>query len=171
MFYYVEKFQAPSDHTKVVTINDTIVGKKELLHFYSVTLRFPYTTVTNFDAFRDVMGELDWLQEEEIVIFHDKLPLLDKQDMASYIDYLNLIDVEWEKSPERAEIVREYLENQGQGIPLDAWINQPPKTFNVYFHLKDKAFIEKIIKQYSKDYRKYIKYDERGKPAHINIRF
>ncbi|MBQ7433388.1 MAG: hypothetical protein IJ562_04260 [Prevotella sp.] len=64
--------------------------------------------MTNFDAFRDVMEELEWIPENEIRIYHETLPSLEKKDLACYIDYLNIIDVEWEKYEERADIVREY---------------------------------------------------------------
>jgi hypothetical protein len=162
MFYYVEKFQMHANNAKLVTINDTIGGVEDLLHLFSVALRFPYPTVTNFNAFRDVMEELDWLQEEEIVVYHNSLPLLDEHEMACYIDVLNLIDVEWEKSAERAAIVKRYYENKGETIPADSWINQPPKKFNVYFRAEDKCFIETMIKLHSNDYRNCIHYDERG---------
>ena len=163
MFYFVDKFQVRATNAKLVTINNTIRGAKELFQFFCASLRFPYSTVTNFSAFRDVMMELDWLQEKEIIVYHDSLPLLDKQEMAYYIDFLNLIDVEWEKSSERAEIVKKYMKSQGDEIPLDSWINQPPKVFNVYFRLEDKCIIEEIINKYSKNYRECIQYDETGK--------
>ena len=46
---------------------------------------------------------------DEIRIYHDSLPSLNEEDLACYIDYLNIIDVEWEKYDERADIIREYL--------------------------------------------------------------
>ena len=162
MFYYVEKFQMHANNAKLVTINDTIGGGEDLLHLFSVALRFPYPTVTNFNAFRDVMGELDWLQEKEVIVYHDGLPSLDEHEMACYIDVLNLIDVEWEKYAERANLIRKHCENRGETIPPDSWINRPSKVFNVYFRLEDESFIEGMIKKYSKNYRECIHYDERG---------
>ena len=46
---------------------------------------------------------------DEIRIYHDSLPSLNEEDLACYIDHLNIIDVEWEKYDERADIIREYL--------------------------------------------------------------
>ena len=97
MFYYVEKFQVQANDAKIVTINSSIGGIKDLLETFRIILRFPYSTVTNLNAFRDVMEELDWLQEKEVIVYHDGLPSLDEHEMACYIDVLNLIDVEWEK--------------------------------------------------------------------------
>lgn len=162
MFYYVEKFQVQANDAKIVTINSSIGGIKDLLETFRIILRFPYSTVTNLNAFRDVMEELDWLQEEEIVVYHNSLPLLDEHEMACYIDVLNLIDVEWEKYAERANLIRKHCENRGETIPPDSWINRPSKVFNVYFRLEDESFIEGMIKKYSKNYRECIHYDERG---------
>lgn len=57
MFYYVEKFQVQANDAKIVTINSSIGGIKDLLETFRIILRFPYSTVTNLNAFRDVMAE------------------------------------------------------------------------------------------------------------------
>jgi hypothetical protein len=162
MFYYSEIFKTQADDVKSVIINRSIHGLSELFEHYRIALQFPYTTVTNFNAFRDVMEELEWVSENEIRIYHDSLPSLDEQELGIYIDFLNLIDVEWEKYEERAEITRKYHEKTRDVIPEDAWINTKPKVFNVFFHQEDESLINEIMKKYSRNYRDSIFYDEKG---------
>lgn len=116
--------------------------------------------MTNFAAFRDVMTELDWIHEGEI--YHETLPSLDEESFGYYIDVLNLIDVEWSKYEEQAEIVKDYIKQSGKIISKDAWIHKRPKIFNVYFKKKEECFIKKILKQYSKKYQLCIHYDKKG---------
>ena len=97
MFYYTDNFQTQTDNTKSVIVNHSILDLSELFELFRVSLQIPYTTMTNFPAFRDVMEELNWLQEDEIRIYHDSLPSLDEESLACYLDYLNLIDVEWKR--------------------------------------------------------------------------
>lgn len=133
-----------------------------MFEHFRITLRIPYATMTNFSAFRDVMEELDWIPEDEIRIYHESLPTLNEEDLACYIDYLNIIDVEWEKYDERADIIREYMKNTGHSISRNAWINNSPKKFNVFFKTKDEFFVKQILNKYSKNYRECIRFDERG---------
>lgn len=162
MFYYTDNFQTQTDNTKSVIVNHSIHDLSELFELFRVSLQIPYTTMTNFPAFRDVMEELNWLQEDEIRIYHDSLPSLDEESLACYLDYLNLIDVEWEKYEERAGITREYMNRTKQVISADAWINNPPKRFNVYFKKEDEEIVTRLLKKYSKDFRKIICYNEKG---------
>lgn len=163
MFYYTDTCQKQTDNVRSVIVNQSIHDLSELFELFRVSLLIPYTTMTNFPAFRDVMIELDWLQEDEIRIYHDSLPKLDEESLACYFDYLNLIDVEWEKYEERAGIIRDYFNKTKQVIPTDAWINNPPKRFNVFFKKGDEEIVKRLLSKYSKDFRKIICYDERGR--------
>ena len=162
MFCYIDSIPKKKNNARYVIINHSINSKKELFEHFRVSLDIPYLTITNFDAFRDVMAELEWISEDEIIIYHDSLPALDEKDLVCYIDYLNIIDVEWEKYEERADVVRKYMNKSGQTISSDAWINNKPKIFNVLFKVEDEKRIKSILKNYSKNYRECIRYDERG---------
>lgn len=163
MFKFVDKIPQIQDNTiKMVTVSNAIKSKEELLHFFTESLQFPYTTVTNYDAFRDVMEELEWLAEEEIIIYHESLPSLNSKLLSVYLDVLNLIDVEWKLYEMRAEIIKKYIRSRGEVVPSDSWLTQKPKIFNVYFRLEDRKYVEALLKRYSRDYRKCIHYDESG---------
>ena len=164
MFYYIDTYKEnANNNVKIITVTKSISSKSELLKQFSTVLEFPYpysTSVTNYDAFCDVLIELDWLKEEEIVIYHDSLPALEERTLAVYLDVLNQVDVEWETYEEFAENRRNYMISRGQIIPPDCNLNQKPKIFNVYFRKEDKEYVESLLKRYSKDYRKYIRYDD-----------
>lgn len=165
MFYFVNDCPCESENAKIIVLNDSINSKEKLFEFYGESLKFPYNTVTNFNAFRDVMEELEWLKEREIKIYHESLPLIDENAMKAYLDYLNLIDVEWEKLPERINIIRQYYKRIGKTIPVDSWINRPPKIINIYFQIKLKAYVYRILHDYSWDFRRCISFDEKGQES------
>lgn len=163
MFYFVNEFPKETNHCKIVVVNDSINSIEKLFELYRESLEFPYTTVTNFNAFRDVMEELEWLQESEIRIYHDGMPLLDENDMKDYLDYLNLIDVEWEKFPERVSIIKQHCMKTGKELPVDSWLYHPTKIIKVYFLSKYKEPVNAILHDYSWDFRECISYDEYGR--------
>ncbi|MBP3219909.1 MAG: hypothetical protein J6M37_05545 [Prevotella sp.] len=162
MFYYTNDFQNQADNVKSVIINHSIQDLNELFELFQISLQIPYSTMTNFAAFRDVMTELDWIHEGEIRIYHEILPSLDEESLGCYIDVLNLVDVEWRKYEEQADIVKDFIKQSGKVISKDAWIHKRPKIFNVFFKNKDEYFIKKLLKQYSKNYQICIHYDKKG---------
>lgn len=165
MLYFVEKFPNMTKDVKTVVVNNSIKGKKQLFDFYGDELLFPYKTITNFDAFRDVMEELDWLEEREVSICHESLPLLNEPDMQDYLDYLNLIDAEWEMHTERTNITRQYAHKHPDKFlilnELQSF-NSQPKLFNIFFMKRDEYFVKNILSTYSWDFRRCISFDEKG---------
>lgn len=163
MFYYVEKFEKNlTCNAQLVTINKSVDSKEALLRQFSDSLHFPDYFGYNFDALYDLLRDLSWLQQKEIIVWHDGLPLLEESVLAVYLDLLNQVDVEWEQSAMRAEIIKKYMRSRGEVVSSDSWLYQEPKTFNVYFRLEDKEYVETLLERYSRDYRKCIHYDERG---------
>ena len=178
MFYFVNNFPDQTDDVRTVCIKSTMSNMNELFDFYKTALEFPYPyskeTRYNYYAFHEIMMELDWLSEKEVRIIHDSLPPLKEDIMGDlYLDVLNLIDVEWEKRPECAEIFRQYAEKHpNRFISFDEgvrrWWKEKPKIFNVYFRKRDESFVKDILYQYSWDYRKCMQFDEKG---HVDIKY
>ena len=82
-----------SDTTNIfseeIIIDDSLTGKTSLLSYYSRKLSFPYITVDNWDAFRDVMtSELEWLDSPIIDIRHTTFPCLTPHDLSTYISII-----------------------------------------------------------------------------------
>lgn len=163
MFYYsTENLHIHEENVRTVIVNHSFLEPRDLFEHFRKVLQMPYASIPNFAAFRDVMNELEWIPEREIRIFHETLPSFDEPSLGCYIDFLNLIDAEWEKYEERVEIVRKYIKKTNGIIPPDAWINVKPKIFNVFFMKKDETYVRTILNKYSKDFRKSIHFDERG---------
>lgn len=171
MFYFVNNLPNQTDDVRTVCINSTMSSMNELFDFYKTTLDFPYPyskeTRYNYNAFYDIMMELDWLSEKEVRIIHDSLPALDEEILGNhYLDVLNLIDVEWERFTEHADCTREYVKKHPEkfiaieGVP--AWYDFPPKIFNVYFRRQDESYVKELLSKYSWDYRECMFFDERG---------
>lgn len=167
MFYFVEDFPQIEENTRTVIISNKIIGKKFLFKRFKDKLLFPDWFGYNYHAFYDLMTQLYyWFPEENVRIYHKSLPVLFPKSMRTYLDYLNLIDVEWEKFTERANITRQDAEKHPDHyIPFEGvrpWWEEKPKIFNVYFRKRDESFVKDILHNYSWDYRKCMQFDETG---------
>ena len=64
MFYFVNNLPNQTDDVRTVCINSTMSSMNELFDFYKTILDFPYPyskeTRYNYNAFYDIMMELDW---------------------------------------------------------------------------------------------------------------
>lgn len=167
MLYFVDKFPNVECDAKTVIVQKTIMGKQQLFKRYGDSLQFPDWFGNNFDAFYDIMAQLYYfIQESSVNIYHDGLPSLLPKDMHNYIDILNLVDVEWEKFTERANITKQYAtEHPESFISIDGvspWWDEKPIIFNVYFRKQDEAYVKNVLSKYSWDYRKCMHFDETG---------
>lgn len=164
MFFFVDSFPLQARNAKRVFVDKAICNTNELFELYKKELHFPDWFGNNFDAFYDIMSQLNyWVPEEYVGVFHDSLPSLDEQRMSIYLDILNEVDVEWEKFTERAEIRRQYTKKHQENLICGhAWWDETPKIFNVFFHRSDEAFVKGMLSKYSWDYRQCMSFDERG---------
>lgn len=172
MFYFVENMPEPTASVRSVCINHTINGMDELFELFKKKLEFPYPYSTeyryNYNAFHEIMMELYWVPEKEVRIIHDGLPSLDEEIMGHhYLDVLNLIDVEWERFTERANITKQYAEKHpGSVLSFEGalpWWEKRPKEFSVYFRKQDEVLVKGLLSKCSWDYRKCIHFDETGR--------
>ena len=167
MFYFVEDFPLVEQNVKAVIVSKRILGTRMLFKRFKVELLFPDWFGYNFHVFYDIMTQLYYnFPEKEVRIYHQGLPLLLPKDMKEYLDWLNLIDVEWERFAERADITRAYAEKHPERYTktegITTWWNEQPKIFNVYFRKRDESYVKDILSKYSWDYRQCISFDETG---------
>ena len=167
MFYFVDEMPQVEQNVKTVIVSKRLFGKKMLFKRYKDALLFPDWFGYNFHAFYDLMTQLYYyFPEKEVRIYHKSLPMLLPKDMKEYLDWLNLIDVEWERFTEQADITRAYAEKHPEkfivieGVP--AWWNEQPKIFNVFFRKKEESYVKDLLSKYSWDYRQCITFDEMG---------
>lgn len=90
----------------LVEIDSRFKSKHELLSHYATQLRFPDYFGFNWDAFDEVMRDLDWVAEHRIVIFHREMPLGGTQkDQRIYCDLLMSLAREWAGRKEHELVV------------------------------------------------------------------
>lgn len=65
-----------------------ISDKNELFNELRKKLIFPDYFGNNWDALNDCMNSLDWINEKKIVIFHEKLPEISKEELFIYLKIL-----------------------------------------------------------------------------------
>lgn len=62
---------------------------------------------SNWDAFKDVLLGLDWIEQRKIRLVHRQLPKLADKDLAVYLDVLKYAAKEW-ASPKTAELQKRF---------------------------------------------------------------
>jgi len=77
----------------IAKIDYPINSFDDLFQFYSSCLKFPDWVGESWDALEDALCDLSWLQEEEVVIKHHILPLMnDIDELSNYVDVLYAVD-------------------------------------------------------------------------------
>ena len=80
----------------IVRLPKGILTKSMLMEEYAKRLLFPKYFGANWDALYDCLCDLSWIQEHEIIIFHEELPLFSKKDAKVYLEVLCDVSQDWE---------------------------------------------------------------------------
>jgi barstar (barnase inhibitor) len=78
-----------SADTFFVEVDPTLSDKVALLNWYANRLRFPAHFGANWDAFYDLLRDLELIEQHKVVLFHRELPL--KNEPASLKVYLEVL--------------------------------------------------------------------------------
>ena len=79
----------------VVNVPEEIHGKDELLDFLASSLNFPSYFGRKWDAFDEMLNDLDWLEKDHVMICHKCFPKLPEKDISIYLDILNQSAIFW----------------------------------------------------------------------------
>ncbi len=77
-----------SENSFVVDIQQQISNQNELYDMYKRTVTFPDYFGDNWDAFFDVLKDLSWVPQENIIIRHFFLPVLPENELRVYLEIL-----------------------------------------------------------------------------------
>lgn len=88
----------PTDYLGELNVN--IYDKKTLLSVLSTKLKFPDYFGMNWDALTDSLCDFNWIKENRIILFHSKMPMLEKDDLQIYLDILDSSIELWKKYPD-----------------------------------------------------------------------
>ena len=78
-----------------VVHNSGVHGKRELLEQLNKKLLLPYFGF-NWDALWDVLCDFEWIEDYHIVLIHDDLPVLEKEDLHIYLELLDNAVEDWD---------------------------------------------------------------------------
>lgn len=73
--FHPDSSSPPESAGYVFRIPRGVDSKDELLRLISRTLRFPGYFGFNWDALDECLGDLSWLEQDNVVIWHEDLPL------------------------------------------------------------------------------------------------
>jgi RNAse (barnase) inhibitor barstar len=83
------------DGQLVVSIPATVATKKELFDVLVTALPLPDYFGRNWDALSDVLTDLFWLDVEVLVLDHQRVPLEDAMERATYLGLLRDAASSW----------------------------------------------------------------------------
>jgi RNAse (barnase) inhibitor barstar len=79
----------------VANIKPGIKSKPELLSCLAQQLQMPNYFGENWDALVDMLGDLSWLKQKHITIYHQDLPALPLQELKTYLEILRASVRDW----------------------------------------------------------------------------
>lgn len=71
----------------IVRIDNSLTTQRQLLQEIYAQLRTPYGG-ENWDALRDVLADLSWIDESAVALVHAALPLRDETEQRTYLRLL-----------------------------------------------------------------------------------
>lgn len=123
LFAQVSDLTVAKKDSFVVVFDKNINSKDELLRTFKDDLKFPYFG-NNWDALLDCLRNLDWINNNDIVIYHEEIPNLNEKDLDTYIEILC--------------------------YAVSAWREDSSKSFSIYFNNNDifnvKVLVERSLK-------------------------
>jgi RNAse (barnase) inhibitor barstar len=72
----------------IVKIDKELRTEEELLNFFYDKFQFPTYFGFNWDALWDVMNDLSWIKQHQVLLVHEMMPCMDDHNMSIYIDLL-----------------------------------------------------------------------------------
>lgn len=93
------------ENSYVVDIQQKISNEEELFEIYANALHFPDYFGKNWNAFWDVMADLHWVPQKNLIIKHHKPLLMSDENLRVYIEILCDTVNHWEKIKDRNIVI------------------------------------------------------------------
>ncbi|QJE74066.1 barstar family protein [Aerophototrophica crusticola] len=94
--YYKDSFDLSGKDIYQMKIPACINSKEELLLVLKKAGKFPNYFGMNWDALNDCLSDLQWIKQRNVLIVHENLPALRKDEESIYIDILWSCSKRWE---------------------------------------------------------------------------
>ncbi len=128
---FVSKHEIITDNDNFSVIIPTVHNKMELLDEYRLKLLFPSYFGFNWDALWDLLCDLQWISQEHIHIYHERLTLMPIGELKVFLDVVTDVCMEWDDN-------------------LSVISSRQKKAFHFYFNNKEKVMIQSIIEKGNK---------------------
>lgn len=90
-----------SPETRVVVIPAGLAGTPSLFAGLAQGLELPAWTGKNWNALRDVLEDLEWLEARRVFLFHETLPELPAEELRLYLEILDEAVAFWQADGSR----------------------------------------------------------------------
>ncbi|MDR0404426.1 MAG: barstar family protein [Oscillospiraceae bacterium] len=95
--------------------------KEDLLNEYYTKFKFPPYFGFNWNALNDCLGGLGWIEQKNVIVYHERIPTLNQRDTETYLDILRGMVALWKKYEKH--------------------------NFEVYFNLYDYEKVQQIMRK------------------------
>lgn len=119
-FYFIEAGYKSDETDERFVAVEGVASKKELLKLYADRLDFVEGLGGfgyNWDAWEECLGDLSWIDEVDIVLYHPELPCLPKEELELYIRALDSLVTRWRLGVEHNLLVYFSREDEERVIP------------------------------------------------------
>ena len=86
----------------IATLPKGLSGRGPLFTVLRQALKLPDYFGGNWDALRDCLRTLDWINARRVILVHQDLPRLPPADLAAYLEILSEAVREWEPTEAHA---------------------------------------------------------------------
>jgi hypothetical protein len=101
VFEYADEAQGSTPSCLVVTLPSGLGTKAELLEALRLALSLPDYFGRNWDALDEVLRDLEWIRERNVILVHSDLPLQrgDEKHLETYLSVLSGAIRAWRERP------------------------------------------------------------------------
>ncbi len=145
MIHFVNNIEEIPEYplSRTILIDDSLQSADEVIDKIEKALDAPYDN-DNWDGFWDVLRDLQWLKESQVVLIHKSLPRLPAWNLHIYLDILNDASSLWADKDRWLKKRRAFM------CLADAELARPANSYNyidfqVYFLADDKAKFEYFL--------------------------
>lgn len=142
MIHFVNSIEEIPEYplSRTILIDDSLQSERDVIERIEQALDSPYDK-DNWDGFNDVLCDLQWLKESQVVLIHKSLPHLTSRDLRIYLEILESVSSLW------ADKDRWLAQHRALWCLVDEELAKPADSYNyidfqVYFLVDDKEKID-----------------------------
>lgn len=92
-------------HAHVAVVSSAIDDREALFACLIRELKLPGHFGRNWDALDECLRDLSWFEQHRVVLFHEALPGLDREQQSTYCQILRDAVLDWREDPDDELVV------------------------------------------------------------------